>query len=299
MVLTEALVEAARAGNVATVEQWLRAGGDANERATSGESLLHIIAADMLRSDGEERARCDIARLVLARGAAVDAIIIKMAGMTDAPARNTPLLSASLYNRNDLCELLCEAGADPNYQRFSPRYPHEPPDFPLWFAVRDPETIRVLLRFGADPSLKGKSHFGGGVLATPEEEAARRIHPHFASAGRLRESVCLLRDARLLRPRLRQIFALRALCHRGRAAPTSETPSAFARLIGSAPASQPKTRAATRVRAGTRARTSAKIRSSPGLPDPLAHLVCLFWLGNPPRRAKPVPSLYWLGVDST
>ena len=45
MVLTEALVEAARAGNVATVEQWLRAGGDANERATSGESLLHITAA--------------------------------------------------------------------------------------------------------------------------------------------------------------------------------------------------------------------------------------------------------------
>ena len=117
--------------------------------------------------------------------------------------------------------------------------------------------------------------------------------------GRFRESLPLLRDARLLRPRLRQIFALRALCHRGRAAPTSETPSAFARLIGSAPASQPKTRAATRVRAGTRARTSAKIRSSPGLPDPLAHLVCLFWLGNPPRRAKPVPSLYWLGVDST
>ena len=70
MVLPDAVVQAARAGNVATVEQWLDAGGDANERcATSGESLLNIIAADMLRSDGEERARCDIARLVLARGA--------------------------------------------------------------------------------------------------------------------------------------------------------------------------------------------------------------------------------------
>ena len=50
--------------------------------------------------------------------------------------------------------------------------------------------------------------------------------------------------------------------------------SAFARLIGSAPASKPRTRAA------------AKIRSSPGLPDPLAHLVCKFWLGSPPRRAN-------------
>ena len=88
----------------------------------------------------------------------------------------------------------------------------------------------------------------------------------------------LTADARLLRPRLRQIFALRALCHRGRAAPTSATPSAFARLIGSAPASKPRTRAA------------AKIRSSPGLPDPLAHLVCKFWLGEPPRRRRAAPA---------
>ena len=51
-----------------------------------------------------------------------------------------------------------------------------------------------------------------------------------------------------------------------------ETPPAFTRLIGgSAPASRPKTRA-------------AKVLSSPGLPDPLAHLVCKFWLGEPPRR---------------
>ena len=99
------------------------------------------------------------------------------------------------------------------------------------------------------------------------EERALRWHDD--------ELVRLLRDARLLRPRLRGVFALRALCHRGRAAPTAATPAAFARLIGSAPASQPKTRAA-----------AAKIRSSPGLPDPLAHLVCKFWLGSPPRRAK-------------
>ena len=131
MVLSEAVVEAARAGDVATVQQWLNAGGDANERcATTGKTLLHFIASDSLRSDGEERGRCDIARLLL------------------------------------------------------------------------------------------------------------------------------------------------ALCHRGRAAPTSATPSAFARLIGSAPASKHRTRAA------------AKIRSSPGLPDPVAHLVCKFWLGDPPRRAK-------------
>ena len=122
----------------------------------------------------------------------------------------------------------------------------------------------MLLSFGADPSQKCIIN-EDTEMRTPEEEAAR---------GGYDESFRLLRDARLLRPRLRGVFALRALCHRGRAAPTAVTPSAFARLIGSAPASRPRTRAA------------AKIRSSPGLPDPLAHLVCMFWLGRPPRRAK-------------
>ena len=272
MVLTNDLVEAARAGDVATVVQWLNSGGDANERcATSGRTLLHVIASDRLRADEVERGRCDIARLLLARGAEVDAIRTQM-------APNTPLLSASLYHRKELCELLCEAGADLNYQRFC--HPHQPPDFPLWFAVSDPGTIRVLLRFGADPSLKGRLFFGGD-LVTPEEEAARRVQNVERATFRGQIlfpshplSVRLLADARLLRPRLRGVFALRALCHRGRAAPTAATPSAFARLIGTAPASKPRTRAA------------AKVRSSPGLPDPLAHLVCKFWLGSPPRRRR-------------
>ena len=131
MVLPDAVVEAARAGEVATVAQWLKAGGDANERETTGKTLLHCIASDSLRSDEVERGRCDIARLLLARGAEAD---------------------------------------------------------------------------------------------------AKRVHPVFLSA--------------------------------------------FARLIGSAPASRPRTRAA------------AKIRTSPGLPDPVAHLVCKFWLGSPPRQAN-------------
>ena len=266
MVLSYDLVESARAGDVATVEQWLNAGGDANERcATMGRTLLHCIASDSLRSDEVERGRCDIARLLLARGAEADAKRIHPVFL-----RNTPLLSASLYHRKELCELLCEAGADPNYQRFC--HQDEPPDFPLWFAISDPELVRVLLRFGADPSLKGKSHFGGGVLATPEEEAARRIHPHFASAGRLRESVRLLRDARLLRPRLRGVFALRALCHRGRAAPTAATPGKFTTLED--------------FFAQRRLRAAAKLLASPDLPDPVAHLVCKFWLGRPPRRGS-------------
>ena len=53
MVLAAAVVQAARVGDVATVEAWLNAGGDANERcALSGKTLLHFIASDSLRSDG-------------------------------------------------------------------------------------------------------------------------------------------------------------------------------------------------------------------------------------------------------
>ena len=70
-----------------------------------------------------------------------------------------------------------------------------------------------------------------------------------------RESARLLRDARLLRPRLRRIFSLRALCQRDRAGPTSVTPAMFAWLVAAAP------------------------------PRP-ARLVCEYWLGEPPRRRR-------------
>ena len=111
-------------------------------------------------------------------------------------------------------------------------------------------------------------------MVSLEDEALFRAEHSDHALGReteLRETARLLKDARLLRPRLRAVFALRALVHRGRAAPTPETPVAFARLIGGG-TSRPRTRAA------------ANVLASPGLPDPLAHLVCKFWLGDPPRR---------------
>ena len=113
-------------------------------------------------------------------------------------------------------------------------------------------------------------------MILPEEKALRAAlreadRPLYRKEAEFRETARLLRDARLLRLRLRGVFALRALCSRGRAAPTPATPAAFARLIGGG-TSRPRTRAA------------AKVPASPGLPDPLAHLVCKFWLGEPPRR---------------
>ena len=114
-------------------------------------------------------------------------------------------------------------------------------------------------------------------LERVRRRASRGPEPVARAVEEYRESARLLRDARLLRPRLRSVFALRALCTRGRAWPTPATPAAFARLIGGG-TSRPRTRAA------------AKVPASPGLPDPLAHLVCKFWLGEPPRRRRAAPA---------
>ena len=91
-----------------------------------------------------------------------------------------------------------------------------------------------------------------------EEEALFRAGNPEKALGKenqLRKTARLLRDARLLRPRLHGIFTLRALCQRGRAGATSVTPAMFAWLVGAAP------------------------------PRP-ARLVCEYWLGKPPRRRR-------------
>ena len=70
----------------------------------------------------------------------------------------------------------------------------------------------------------------------------------------------------------RAVFALRALVLRGRAVQTSATPGRF---------TAPEDFFAQR-----RLRAAAKLLASPDLPDPVAHLVCKFWLGSPPRRRR-------------
>ena len=137
----------------------------------------------------------------------------------------------------------------------------------------DVAAVRQWLDDGGD-ARKCSSHFGGD-LVTPEEEALRWVNSHYEPGDEAdyRESARLLAAPRLLRPRLRGIFSLRTLVLRGRAAPTAETPAAFARLIVRG-TSRPRTRAA------------AKTLPSPGLPDPLAHHVCKFWLGEPPKKTE-------------
>ena len=308
MVLSQELYIAAEQGDVAAVQEWLDAGGNPDETGGDGATLLdHIASAHTTDSqfydptdvsvrrlrEQQARGHCAIVSALLARGATVDFV------RTGPGPKNTPLLVAAIYERADIIRLLCQAGANVNYRR-SPSACGVF-DFPLCLCLGCPAAVRELLRFGADPSMKCElGQYDGSSdeddedryeLILPEEEALRQADerrsdpppayrpdgPNDAPEGGFRESARLIRDARLLRPRIRGVFALRALCHRGRAAPTAETPAAFARLIGGG-TSRPRTRAA------------AKVRSSPGLPDPLAHLVCKFWLGEPPRRRRAAPA---------
>ena len=296
MVLSQELYIAAEQGDVAAVQEWLDAGGNPDETGGDGATLLdHIASAHTTDSqfydptdvsvqrlrEQQARGHCAIVSALLARGATVDFV------RTGPGPKNTPLLVAAIYSRADIIRLLCQAGANVNYRR-SPS-PCGVFDFPLCLCLGCPAAVRELLRFGADPSMKCElaqyeepetDEEDIYELVLLEEEALRQAdkissdpdpHPDDPPPSRLRESARMLRDARLLRPRLRGVFALRALCHRGRAGPTAETPEAFARLIGGG-TSRPRTRAA------------AKTLAPPGLPAPLAHLVCKFWLGEPPRR---------------
>ena len=116
---------------------------------------------------------------------------------------------------------------------------------------------------GADPSIRLRStasisyqrHDPENLILLEEEALFKAERNVNGWEVQYRESARLLRDARLLRPRLHGIFTLRALCQRGRAAPTSVTPAMFAWLVGAAP------------------------------PRP-ARLVCEYWLGEPPRRRR-------------
>ena len=85
-------------------------------------------------------------------------------------------------------------------------------------------------------------------------------------------ALALLRERRSYGLCLISLYSVSLVVLRGRAAQKSATPGKFA-----APGD---------FFAQRRLRAAAKLLASPDLPGPLAHLVCKFWLGRPPRRAN-------------
>ena len=105
MVLPLELVEAAKAGNVTAVREWLESGGDPNDTDSRGCTLLLKVVITGEISD----AHLDVARLLLSHGADVN--------KSDVDSF-TPLHCCAIFpkqsSRGPLIQLLLDAGANVN-----------------------------------------------------------------------------------------------------------------------------------------------------------------------------------------
>ena len=105
MVLPPELVEAAKAGNVTAVREWLESGGDPNDTDSRGCTLLLKVVITGEISD----AHLDVARLLLSHGADVN--------KSDVDSF-TPLHCCAIFpkqsSRGPLIQLLLDAGAGVN-----------------------------------------------------------------------------------------------------------------------------------------------------------------------------------------
>ena len=105
MVLPPELVEAAKAGNVTAVREWLERGGDPNDTDSRGCTLLLKVVITGEISD----AHLDVARLLLSHGADVN--------KSDVDSF-TPLHCCAIFpkqsSRGPLIQLLLDAGANVN-----------------------------------------------------------------------------------------------------------------------------------------------------------------------------------------
>ena len=105
MVLPPELVEAAKAGNVTAVREWLESGGDPNDTDSRGCTLLLKVVITGEISD----AHLDVARLLLSHGADVN--------KSDVDSF-TPLHCCAIFpkqsSRGPLIQLLLDAGARVN-----------------------------------------------------------------------------------------------------------------------------------------------------------------------------------------
>ena len=106
MVLPPEVVDAAKAGNVTAVREWLESGGDVNDTdGDGGTLLLRVVGAPRVISE----AHLDMARLLLSHGADIN---------ESEKDSYTPLHCCAIYpeqsSRGPLIQLLLDAGANVN-----------------------------------------------------------------------------------------------------------------------------------------------------------------------------------------
>jgi len=105
MVLPPEVVDAAKAGNVTAVREWLESGGDPNETDNGGSTLLMWVAQGRHITD----AKIDVARLVLSHGADVNCL----AGDRYNPAHCCAIFPED-SSRGRLIQLFLDAGVNVN-----------------------------------------------------------------------------------------------------------------------------------------------------------------------------------------
>ena len=253
---------------VEDVETWLRRGGDPNDVVSVREGHPHPPWPFLNEVAG--RGRIDLMELLLSYGADIN---------ESAHNGVTPLLSAiymgSLREVEFLlakgaefigCELHC--GGAPNGHN---------------------DILRTLLRAGADIT---ETEYG----RTAEEDAAMESGYRSDGEGNrwpedMVEKHAILRGVRIagsykrwaLQPHY-SLLVLLALCHRRRAAPTSSTPSYFARLFGAAPSDREGGGVAESSDSSDddqdRAAKAARATGSTTIPDVAVFQVLAFWLGD-------------------
>jgi len=209
----------------AMLESWLKEGGDPNDVVTMPPDHPHSLRPLMQEVSGA--GRCDLMRVLLARGANPNAV---------DPNGVSCIEAAVMENHPDAVELLMAHGVD--ILTTSDRRSN---DEPLYGAAvfAGPRIIRMMLRAGADYTLRGYSWSEEGM--TPEDWARMKNeggYEDYPDDPRFAQNIAILQAVRLagsyklwvLEPHQR-LLGLRALCQRGRAAPTASTPTAAARLL--------------------------------------------------------------------
>ena len=115
MVVPDEVMDAAEAGNLGAVREWLESGGDPNDTDSSDRTLLLSVARDCpLITD----ATTDVARLLLSHGADVNRV---------TGDRYNPAHCCAIYpedsNRGPLIQLLLDAGVNVNATHISGETP--------------------------------------------------------------------------------------------------------------------------------------------------------------------------------
>ena len=192
MVVPEEIWMACNMGEVATVAAWLDSGNDPDDATTFGGTLL-VAAA--------ERGGPDMMRMLIARGATVDA-------RDDDEDRRGPLLSAAFEDNVRAMKILIESGANVNAQTNGGYSVLMEAVVSVYHKSIEPEDVLFLLRSGADYTLRNDRGDDAETIAARGHEITQFVLADVRAAGGIKK---------YLREPIVQLNCLRLLSQRGRA----------------------------------------------------------------------------------